>query len=185
MSVNLSPADVTDLQLPDRLAACAARHGLPLRALTVEIIEDTLMDDPERARTVLLQLRQRGIGVSIDDYGTGYSSLAYLRRLPADELKLDPALVVDVATDVRAGAIARHTIALAHALGLRVVAEGVEDGATVDALAAMGCDAVQGFWIARAMPVDAFVSWLRRRSPDASARLASVPQQRAGVAVLV
>ena len=105
VSVNLSPANVTDLELPGKLVAAAARHALPLRALTVELTEHTLMKDPGRARAVLMQLRELGVGISIDDYGTGYSSLAYLRHLPADELKLDRAFTADLDTDPRAAAI--------------------------------------------------------------------------------
>ena len=102
VSVNLSAANVTDLDLPGKVALALARHGLPARALTLELVEDTLMADPERGRTVLGELRRLGIRTSIDDYGTGYSSLAYLRHLPADELKLDRSLTADVGVD-RAG----------------------------------------------------------------------------------
>jgi EAL domain-containing protein (putative c-di-GMP-specific phosphodiesterase class I) len=121
------------------------------------------MADPERGRTVLGELRNLGIRTSIDDYGTGYSSLAYLRHLPADELKLDRSLTLDVERDPKAAAIVRHTVALAHDLGLSLVAEGVEDVATTGVLAALGCDVAQGFAIARPMAVDAFVRWLDAR----------------------
>jgi EAL domain-containing protein (putative c-di-GMP-specific phosphodiesterase class I) len=120
------------------------------------------MTNPDRARAVLGELRATGVATSIDDYGTGYSSLAYLRRLPADELKLDRAFLADVGTDRRAAAIVEHTVALAHALDLRLVAEGVEDAATIDVLTALGCDVVQGFAIARPMPVGEFLAWLGR-----------------------
>jgi EAL domain-containing protein (putative c-di-GMP-specific phosphodiesterase class I) len=109
---------------------------------------------------VLGELRRLGVRTSIDDYGTGYSSLAYLRHLPADELKLDRSLTFDVGTDPRAASIVRHTVALAHELGISVVAEGVEDDATGSALAALGCDVAQGFAIARPMPVTDFLRWL-------------------------
>jgi EAL domain-containing protein (putative c-di-GMP-specific phosphodiesterase class I) len=160
VSVNLSAADVTDLDLPAKVARALARHGLPPAALTLELVEDTLMADPERGRTVLGELRRLGVRTSIDDYGTGYSSLAYLRHLPADELKLDRSLTLDVDCDPRAAAIIRHTVALAHDLGLTLVAEGVEDAGTQAALAALGCDAAQGYGIARPMPVEAFLRWL-------------------------
>ena len=97
---------------------------------------------------------------SIDDYGTGYSSLAYLRGLPADELKLDRSLTVDVASDPRAAVIVKHTVALAHDLGLDLVAEGVEDVETAGVLADLGCDVIQGYLLARPMPVAAFLEWL-------------------------
>ncbi len=160
VSVNLSAANVSDLDLPGKVAQALMRHGLPPQALTLELVEDTLMADPERGRAVLGELRRLGVRTSIDDYGTGYSSLAYLRHLPADELKLDRSLTADVGADRRAAAIVEHTVALAHALGLRLVAEGVEDDATGAVLAALGCDVAQGYAIARPMPVDDFLSWL-------------------------
>jgi diguanylate cyclase (GGDEF)-like protein len=160
VSVNLSAANVTDLDLPGKVALALVRHSLPARALTLELVEDTLMADPERGRQVLGELRRLGVRTSIDDYGTGYSSLAYLRHLPADELKLDRSLTADVHRDRRASAIVRHTVALAHDLGLRLVAEGVEDAATATALADLGCDVAQGYAVARPMPVDEFLGWL-------------------------
>jgi EAL domain-containing protein (putative c-di-GMP-specific phosphodiesterase class I) len=160
VSVNLSAANVTDLDLPEKVAAALLRHGLPARALTLELVEDTLMADPERGRTVLGDLRRLGVRTSIDDYGTGYSSLAYLRHLPADELKLDRTLTADVDRDPRAAAIVQHTVALAHDLGLSLVAEGVETTATSVALTRLGCDVAQGYAIAHPMPVDDFLDWL-------------------------
>jgi diguanylate cyclase (GGDEF)-like protein len=160
VSVNLSAANVTDLDLPDKVLAALSRHGLPARALTLELVEDTLMADPDRGRSVLADLRGRGVRTSIDDYGTGYSSLAYLRHLPADELKLDRTLTADVDRDPRAAAIVEHTVALAHSLGVSLVAEGVETAATSAVLARLGCDVAQGYAIAHPMPVDDFLSWL-------------------------
>jgi diguanylate cyclase len=109
-------------------------------------------------------MRQLGVRTSIDDYGTGYSSLAYLRHLPADELKLDRSLTADVDRDPRAAAIVQHTVALAHDLGLTLVAEGVEDDATGAVLARLGCDVAQGYAIARPMPVADFLGWLTAAS---------------------
>jgi diguanylate cyclase len=160
VSVNLAAANVNDLDLPSKVQAALRRHGLPPEALTLELVEDTLMADPERGRQVLAELRRLGVRTSIDDYGTGYSSLAYLRHLPADELKLDRSLTADVDRDRRAAAIVRHTVALAHDLGLRLVVEGVEDAVTGAALARLGCDIAQGYAIARPMPVDDFLRWL-------------------------
>ncbi|HEY0506739.1 MAG TPA: EAL domain-containing protein [Blastococcus sp.] len=160
VSVNLAAANVNDLDLPSKVAAALRRHGLPPEALTLELVEDTLMADPERGRQVLAELRRLGVRTSIDDYGTGYSSLAYLRHLPADELKLDRSLTADVDQDKRAAAIVRHTVALAHELGLRLVVEGVEDAVTGAVLAQLGCDIAQGYAIARPMPVEDFLRWL-------------------------
>jgi EAL domain-containing protein (putative c-di-GMP-specific phosphodiesterase class I) len=109
---------------------------------------------------VLADLRRLGVRTSIDDYGTGYSSLAYLRHLPADELKLDRSLTADVDQDPRAAAIIEHTVALAHRLGLSLVAEGVETAATSATLARLGCDVAQGYAIAHPMPVEDFLRWL-------------------------
>ncbi|MCF6745549.1 EAL domain-containing protein [Blastococcus sp. KM273128] len=162
VSVNLSAANVTDPDLPATVAAILRAHGLPARALTLELVEDTLMADPDRGRTVLGELRRLGVRTSIDDYGTGYSSLAYLRHLPADELKLDRSLTADVGRDPRATAIVRHTVALAHGLGLTLVAEGVEDDGTAAALAELGCDVAQGYAVARPMPVDDLLEWLEQ-----------------------
>lgn len=161
VSVNLSAADVTDLDLPARVAAALRRAGLPPEALALELVEDTLLTNPQRARDVLSALRALGVRTSIDDYGSGYSSLGYLHRLPADELKLDRSLTAGVRTDPRAAAIVRHTVALAHDLGLSLVAEGVEDLAMARVLTELGCDVAQGFGIARPMPVEDFRSWLQ------------------------
>jgi len=164
ISVNLTAANVTDLDLPHKVASALRRHGLPARALTLELVEDTLMADQARGRTVLTDMRQLGVRTSIDDYGTGYSSLAYLRHLPADELKLDRSLTADVDRDPRAAAIVQHTVALAHDLGLTLVAEGVEDDDTGAVLARLGCDVAQGYAIARPMPVADFLGWLTAAS---------------------
>jgi diguanylate cyclase len=181
VSVNLSAANVTDLDLPGKVAQALLRHRLPAAALTLELVEDTLMADPERGRTVLGQLRRLGVRTSIDDYGTGYSSLAYLRHLPADELKLDRSLTFDVGTDVRAAAIVKHTVALAHELGISLVAEGVEDEETAAVLQDLGCDIAQGYAVARPMPVGAFLEWLATpRRPLVGRRLsrAGAPPRR-------
>jgi diguanylate cyclase (GGDEF)-like protein len=178
VSVNLAAANVNDLDLPTKVLAALARHGLPPAALTLELVEDTLMADPERGRQVLADLRRLGVRTSIDDYGTGYSSLAYLRQLPADELKLDRSLTADVGSDPRAAAIVEHTAALAHALGLRLVAEGVEDEATCRMLAQLGCDIAQGYAIARPMPVHGFLQWLDRARAMSGGATGPVPAPR-------
>jgi EAL domain-containing protein (putative c-di-GMP-specific phosphodiesterase class I) len=171
--VRLARARVSRVNVSMWLDGLIGATGLPPRALTLELVEDTLMTNPDRARAVLGVLRSTGVATSIDDYGTGYSSLAYLRHLPADELKLDRAFLKDVGTDPRAAAIVEHTVGLAHALDLRLVAEGVEDQATIDVLAALGCDLAQGFAIARPMPVDDLLVWLQEPR--------GVPAQRAAV----
>ena len=154
VAVNLSAESVADPELPRTVRRALARHGLPPRALTVEIVEDTLMADPVGATTVLGQLRALGVEVAIDDYGTGYSSLQYLKDLPADQLKIDRAFTQGLTTDRRVRAIVEHTISLAHVLGLRVVVEGVEDEETLQLLCRLGCDLAQGFHVSRPVPLD-------------------------------
>jgi diguanylate cyclase (GGDEF)-like protein len=159
VSINLPGGAVHDLALVERINVTLAKHGLPAQAITVEITEDTLMNDPPMARKVLQQLRDLGASVAIDDYGTGYSSLAYLRNLPVDELKLDKAFLNEIFDEPRAQAIVHHVIDLAHALGMRLVAEGIDDPAIAGLLAEYGCDIGQGYLFARSMPWDQWVIW--------------------------
>jgi len=149
VAVNLSPVDVQDLALAGRLEELLAERDLPASALTVELTEDSLVTDPARVAAVLSAVRALGVHVSLDDFGTGYSSLSYLRRLPVDEVKLDRSFTIDIETDPAAEAVVQHTVGLVHALGLRIVAEGIEDGATAAAMRRLGCDQGQGFYWAR------------------------------------
>jgi len=120
-----------------------------------------VMTDPSATIAVLHQLSAAGVQLSIDDFGTGYSSLAYLKRLPVDEVKLDKSFVMQMTADPNDAAIVRSTIELARILGLRMVAEGVEDRQTWETLAAMGCDLAQGYFLARPMPAEETTRWLR------------------------
>ncbi len=163
VAVNLPTPAVVDTALPERIIDLLARHRLPPTALRLEITEDSLLHDRVRAREVLARLRHAGVQIAIDDYGSGYSSLAYLRELPVDELKLDRSFVFPMADDARAAAIVRSTVELAHSLGLRIVAEGVEHEAAADDLARYGCDAAQGFHYSGALPHDELTSWLDKR----------------------
>ena len=165
VSVNLSPLDLVDAALPDQVLRLVQDAGLEPSVLQVEVTEDTLLVDRERARDVLLRLRRHGVRVALDDYGAGWSSLAYLRELPLHELKLDRAFVVDVAEDPVSQTIVRSTVDLAHSLGLRLVAEGAETPEAVVALRAAGCDAVQGFWTGPPMTAAALDDWLAARRP--------------------
>jgi EAL domain-containing protein (putative c-di-GMP-specific phosphodiesterase class I) len=137
--------------------------GLPPQSLVVEVTEDSFIADPEHARQVLEQILSHDMQVSIDDYGTGFSSLSYLRDLPVQELKIDRSFVGSVLSDPRSRFIVSATNDMAHGLGLRTVAEGVEDGATSAELTAMGIDVLQGFHIARPMPTAAVVPWVGER----------------------
>ncbi|MEJ2181181.1 MAG: EAL domain-containing protein [Gammaproteobacteria bacterium] len=128
--------------------------------LILEITESAMMQDPNMGLNLLNQLSELGVQISIDDYGTGYSSLAYLKRLPVNEMKIDRTFIKDMADDEDDKLIVGTTIDMGHNFGLRVIAEGVEDGQTVDLLKQMGCDQVQGFYYAKPMPVDELYDWL-------------------------
>jgi diguanylate cyclase len=162
MSVNLSASNLLDIGLPRRVDALLTAHGLPPEGLVLEVTESVLLTDPDRSLAVIGALADLGVTVSIDDFGTGYSSLAYLRDLPVAELKLDRSFTVDLLTDGRTEAIVASTIELAHRLGLRVIAEGVEDEATLRHLRSLGCDTSQGYLHARPLPADELGQWLAR-----------------------
>ncbi|MDQ1584741.1 MAG: diguanylate cyclase [Actinomycetota bacterium] len=160
VAVNLSVSNLLDAELPLQVSRLLEEHGVPSRALVLEITENILMADAERSTRVLDGLRAIGICLSVDDYGTGYSSLAYLQALPVEELKLDRAFVTHMSSDPRAAAIVRSTIELSHELGMQMVAEGVEDQAAMDMLRDWGCDVAQGFHIARPMAAELLTLWL-------------------------
>ena len=164
IAVNLSASSLVDDSLPEEVFAMLAARGVSPRALQLEITEDFLMADRERARKILTRLRSGGVQISIDDYGTGYSSLNYLRDLPVDELKLDQSFVFPMTDDPRAAALVASSIALAHSLGLRMVAEGVETHAVYAELVRLGCDQAQGYFISKPVPAAELVQWLRNRS---------------------
>lgn len=164
VAVNLSASSLVDDDLPAHVAALLADRQLPSSALQLEITEDFLMTDRDRARTVLHRLRSLGVQIAVDDFGTGYSSLAYLRDLPIDELKLDRSFVFPMADDARAAALAISTIGLAHSLGLRMVAEGVENATALEELTRHGCDQAQGYHLSRPVPAAELEHWLDQRS---------------------
>ena len=163
IAVNLSASSLVDADLPQEVFAMLAARGVPPGALQLEITEEFLMADRDRARSILTRLRDGGVQISIDDYGTGYSSLSYLRDLPIDELKLDQSFVFPMADDLRAAALVASTIALAHSLGLRMVAEGVETAVAYAELKRMGCDQAQGYYLSKPVPAATLDHWLRHR----------------------
>jgi diguanylate cyclase (GGDEF)-like protein len=167
MAVNLSVRDLLDRSLPRDIELMLTRNGLPSSALQLEITESTLMSDPERALATLTRISELGMRLSVDDFGTGYSSLANLRRLPIDELKIDRSFVSPMLRDESDLIIVRSTINLGHDLGLRVIAEGVEDAPTLAHLAHLGCDLAQGYHVSRPMPPDAFSAWMGAATPAA------------------
>jgi diguanylate cyclase (GGDEF)-like protein len=166
VAVNLSASSLVDTDLPAEVGELLSRRGLPPGVLQLEITEEFLMADRDRSRAILTELRDMGIQISVDDFGTGYSSLAYLRELPIDELKLDRSFVFPMADDARAAALVFSTILLAHSLGLRMVAEGVENQASLNELARHGCDQAQGYHISRALPAAEFDHWMDQREAE-------------------
>ncbi|HEX4882673.1 MAG TPA: EAL domain-containing protein [Casimicrobiaceae bacterium] len=179
ISINISARDVMDPQLPDRIAALLAEHGCAPRWISFEITESALLDDPEHAVGTLERLHALGCQIAIDDFGTGYSSLAYLRRLPLTELKIDKSFVLGMARDADDEAIVRSTISLAHDMRLRVVAEGVEDEATLARLRSLGCDMAQGYLMSPPVGPLQITAWLRE-SPWAAAAPAGKELRRTG-----
>jgi EAL domain-containing protein (putative c-di-GMP-specific phosphodiesterase class I) len=152
-----------DLAFPDEVAGLLTRWRVPARLLVVEITESTIMADPAHALQVLGRLNEMGVQVAIDDFGTGYSSMAYLKSLPVHELKVDRSFVAQMTSNGRDEVIVRSTVDLGRNLGLRVVAEGVEDGTTWQELDALGCDAIQGYYISRPVPPEDLITWLEQQ----------------------
>jgi EAL domain-containing protein (putative c-di-GMP-specific phosphodiesterase class I) len=160
VSVNLSARTITDPALPHRVRDALSRHGLPASALELELTESAVLGDHARAAQVLGHLRDIGVGLAVDDFGTGYASISYLTTLPLDVLKIDQSFVLRLTTDSTAAAVVGFTLDLARHLDLHVVAEGIEDAATLTELVRLGCDLAQGYHIARPMPADRATEWL-------------------------
>ncbi|WP_051684391.1 bifunctional diguanylate cyclase/phosphodiesterase [Blastococcus sp. URHD0036] len=168
MSVNLSASNLLDSRLPRRVADLLTEHAVPAGSLTLEVTETVLLADSERTASVMAALRALDVDISIDDFGTGYCSLAYLRQLPLSELKLDRSFTADLVSDARTEAIVASTVELAHRLGLRVVAEGVEDECTLARLSALGCDESQGFLHSPPLAAAELEAWLARSPAPAT-----------------
>ena len=161
ISVNLSARNLLDPDIPRAIASMLRSSGLPSDQLTVEVTESAMMNDPERAIATLGELRDLGLHVSVDDFGTGHASLAYLKRLPVTELKIDKSFITHLANDSSDQSIVRSTIELGHELGLTCVAEGVEDEWTLEWLGAQSCDLAQGFLFSQAVPAEEFARLVR------------------------
>jgi EAL domain-containing protein (putative c-di-GMP-specific phosphodiesterase class I) len=164
VAINCAPPELLGPSFLPLLYDLLEQEEVPVDRLVLEVTEDSFLDDPQRTREILLTLRSHGVQVSIDDYGTGFSSLAYLRNLPVQELKIDRALIGNVATDARTRMIVASTVQLAQALEMRIVAEGVENAADLAELVAMGIDTVQGYHLARPMPSVELNRWVRDRA---------------------
>jgi diguanylate cyclase (GGDEF)-like protein/PAS domain S-box-containing protein len=163
VAVNLSARSLHDHTLPGRVMAALVRHGVPADLLCLEITETAIMHDPESALEVLSEFVYAGIGLSLDDFGTGYSSMSYLQRLPVGELKVDRTFVMGLARARADRALVRMAIDLGHSMGLKVVAEGVEDAETLAQLHGLGCDVAQGYYLGRPMPAADVDRWFDAR----------------------
>ncbi len=165
MSLNLSVHNLMDPKLPAMISRLLSRRSIRSSSVTFEVTETVMMVEPASVSRILHELSDLGTKISIDDFGTGHSSLSYLRQLPVDELKIDKSIVFPLITDSNAAVIVRSIIDLANSLGISVVAEGVEDLATWDALLEMGCDVAQGYFLSRPARPAVFEQWLRDRNP--------------------
>ncbi|HTJ70473.1 MAG TPA: EAL domain-containing protein [Actinospica sp.] len=164
IAVNVSMRDIHAPNFVTSIQEGLAKHGVPAEALQLEITERVLLQDPQRAKATLERLDALGVNLSLDDFGTGYSSLVLLRSVPVREIKIDKSFVARLAHDAEDAAIVRSTVDLAHSLGLKVVAEGVEDEITWQRLAELGCDVAQGWLLAKALPAHEATAWLNRRA---------------------
>jgi diguanylate cyclase (GGDEF)-like protein len=180
VAVNLSVRNLLDRDLPVDVEQMLGRYDLPPEALKLELTESMIMSDPDRALATLNRLNRLGVRISVDDFGTGYSSLQNLKRLPIDELKIDRSFVTQMLQDENDLIIVRSTVNLGHDLGLRVIAEGVEDQATLERLSGLGCDLAQGYHVSRPMSAEAFDKWLVSARWGVKAELAPVAKKLRG-----
>jgi EAL domain-containing protein (putative c-di-GMP-specific phosphodiesterase class I) len=169
VAVNLSATNLLDVDLVSHIGELLRAHGVPADALILEITEGALASNLRRTRGAVQALQRLGVKVSIDDFGTGWSSLARLQEMTVDELKLDRVFVSRVLVDPRSTAIVQSTVALAHSLGAALVVEGVEDAATLTALRDYGCDITQGYVHCPPLPADELDRWMTVHSPRAAA----------------
>jgi len=163
VAINLSARNLMDALCVDRLMDAISRHGVPEQEVELELTETALMHDPDSSARLLQGIAAKGVNIAIDDFGTGYSSLAYLRRLPLSALKIDRSFVLGMNDNAQDRIIVRSTVALAHSLGLYVIAEGVENAEALTLLADMGCEQAQGYHLSRPLPFDELIDWLRTR----------------------
>jgi EAL domain-containing protein (putative c-di-GMP-specific phosphodiesterase class I) len=160
IAINLSANDLLDTDLPQQLVQAMQAVHLSPSCLALEVTESAVMADTDTVVQVLNALKASGFKLSIDDFGTGHSSLAYLRNLPVQELKIDRAFVKDIVDSPSDKLIVETTVKLAHGMGLRVTAEGLEDVAGLAILTGLGCDKVQGYFFSKPLPAQAFIDWL-------------------------
>ncbi|TMF81442.1 MAG: EAL domain-containing protein, partial [Chloroflexi bacterium] len=173
VAVNVSMRNLLDPRFPQMLEDTITSSGVDAARIKLEITESAVMAEPGRVLETMHRLRSVGVRFSIDDFGTGYSSLSYLQRLPVEEIKIDRSFIAQLAKDEGSAAIVRATIELAGSLGLEVVAEGVEDEATLQILMQLGCSTAQGYHISRPLPVEEITGWIRGRSASSADRTAA------------
>lgn len=161
IAVNLSPSLLTNRHIVEVVANAASIWSVNPGNLILEVTEGAMMRNPKKSLEILNEFHQLGFRISIDDFGTGYSSLAYLKDLPADEIKIDKSFVMNMANDSKDESIVKAAVDLGHTLGLKIVAEGIEDQKTFNLLAAMGCDYAQGFYMATPMPCEEVLLWMK------------------------
>lgn len=159
VALNLSPRNLHNPGFPIKVGGLLAKWAVPASGITLEITENAIMIDPERALKILLRLNHMGVNLSIDDFGTGYSSLLYLKRLPVSQIKVDRSFVMDMTHDNDDAIIVQSTIDLGHNMNCQVVAEGVENKETLERLRRMGCDQIQGYYLSRPLPADEITAW--------------------------
>lgn len=162
VAINLSANDINDQTLPEKISTLMADYELAPWQLSIEITESAALKDIDTAISVLNKISALGISLAIDDFGTGYSSLSQLKLLPVDELKIDKSFILRLNTEVRNLEIVSSTIQLGHTLGLKIIAEGVENFDAANTLAKLGCDFLQGYWIAKPMPAHQVIQWLKK-----------------------
>ena len=167
VAVNVSARNLLDERFVDDVLEARAAWGVPASCLGLEVTESAIMADPRRAELTIARLAEAGFSVSIDDFGAGYTSLAHLKHLPVQQLKIDRSFVSSMQVDRSDALIVRSVVELGHNLGLTTVAEGVEDGATWDQLAALGCDVGQGYYLSRPLPAEQLEAWFTGLSDDA------------------
>ena len=166
LSINLSTWNLQDPDLPETINKLLKHHKMPAELLTLEITETAMMHDPIRARSVLRDLNELGIVLAIDDYGTGFSSLSYLKLLPVHELKIDKSFIFEMLENENDAIIVKSTIELAHNLGYKVTAEGVENIETLEQLQKHHCDTIQGYYISKPISIHQLIIWLMKHQPE-------------------
>jgi EAL domain-containing protein (putative c-di-GMP-specific phosphodiesterase class I) len=185
ISINISARTLHDLELATTVAEIVEQHGIRASDVVLEITETTIMENPARAIAELEQLREIGVKISMDDFGTGHSSLAQMKSLPIDELKIDKSFITEMTRGSRDALIAASSVDLARRLGMRVVAEGVETNQVLQMLHEMGCDEAQGFYFTAPIPETDFFRWLQehdRRSARTTAPINALAWEAFGSA---